>query len=397
LQKAPRGALSVVIAPSEGNTVEITVADDGAGINVVRVKEAAVACGALSQEAAQSLSDEEAIGLIFQSEVSTSATVSDISGRGLGMAIVREKIEKLGGQITVETQSGRGTTFHICLPLTLATFRGILVQAGGQVFVAPTANVERVVRVQRSTAVHTESNKEILSLAGYSLPLVQLDRLLGLPAKVRHDDKRRFQLALVVGQDDRHVAFGVDAVVNEQEVLFKGLGQQLVRVRNIAGVTVLGSGQVAPVLNVNDLLAMANSDAVTTVRTVEEIPQAEAPKKTILVAEDSITSRMLLKEILESAGYVVATAIDGEDAFSSLQKTPFDLVVSDVEMPRMNGFALTDKIRSDERYTQLPVVLVTGLESQGDRERGVTVGASAYVVKGSFDQSNLLETIRRLI
>jgi two-component system chemotaxis sensor kinase CheA len=119
LQKAPRGALSVVIAPSEGNTVEITVADDGAGINVAKVKEAAVACGALSQEAAQSLSDEEAIGLIFQSEVSTSATVSDISGRGLGMAIVREKIEKLGGQITVETQPGRGTTFHICLPLTL--------------------------------------------------------------------------------------------------------------------------------------------------------------------------------------------------------------------------------------------------------------------------------------
>jgi two-component system chemotaxis sensor kinase CheA len=144
------------------------------------------------------------------------------------------------------------------------------------------------------------------------------------------------------------------------------------------------------VLNVNDLLAMAKT-RVTTVRTVEEIPQAEAPKKTILVAEDSITSRMLLKEILESAGYVVATAIDGEDAFSSLQKTPFDLVVSDVEMPRMNGFALTDKIRSDERYTQLPVVLVTGLESQGDRERGVTVGASAYVVKGSFDQSNLLK------
>jgi len=120
-------------------------------------------------------------------------------------------------------------------------------------------------------------------------------------------------------------------------------------------------------------------------------------KKTILVAEDSITSRMLLKEILESAGYTVSTAIDGEDAFAALQKTPFDLVVSDVEMPRMNGFALTDKIRHDERYTQLPVVLVTGLESQGDRERGVAVGVSAYVVKGSFDQSNLLETIRNLI
>jgi two-component system chemotaxis sensor kinase CheA len=140
-----------------------------------------------------------------------------------------------------------------------------------------------------------------------------------------------------------------------------------------------------------------NGAALPFSKVIEETTTEECQKKSILVAEDSITSRMLLKEILESAGYTVSTAIDGEDAFSSLGKAKFDLVVSDVEMPRMNGFALASKIRGDDRYTHLPVVLVTGLESQADRERGINAGANAYVVKGSFDQSNLLETIRQFL
>ncbi len=395
-QKPPRGVISIAIAPSDGNTVEITVTDDGAGIDAAKVKAAAVRCGVLSQKAVEQLSEQEAIALIFQSEVSTSATVSDLSGRGLGMAIVREKVEKLGGQIAVETQRHHGSTFRIRLPLTLATFRGILVQAAGQAFVVPTAHVERVVRIKRDD-IHTVGNKEAISLAGYTLPLVRLDCALGLAEKARNEDHGRFQLALVIGQDERQIAFGVDSVVNEQEVLFKSLGKQLVRVRNIAGATVLGSGQVVPVLNVSDLLASAGGASLAVMKTAIEASEEEPQKKSILVAEDSITSRMLLKEILESAGYCVSTAIDGEDAFASLQKATFDLVVSDVEMPRMNGFDLTSKIRGDDRYAQLPVVLVTGLESQTDRERGIDAGANAYVVKGSFDQSNLLETIRRLI
>jgi two-component system chemotaxis sensor kinase CheA len=395
-QKSSRGTISIAISPSDGNTVQIVVADDGAGIDAGKVRAAAVKCGLLSQKAAEQLTEQEAIALIFQSEVSTSSKVSDISGRGLGMAIVREKVEKLGGQIAVETQRHQGSTFRIRLPLTLATFRGIQVQTAGQTFVVPTANVERVVRIKRDD-IRTVGNKETISLAGYTLPLVRLDRALSLATKAKSDEGSKFQLALVVGQDERQLAFGVDMVVNEQEVLFKSLGQHLVRVRNIAGATVLGSGHVAPVLNVSDLLASAGGNSLAlTMPTLEAQDEAPQPRS-ILVAEDSITSRMLLKEILESAGYLVSTAIDGEDAFSTLQKAKFDLVVSDVEMPRMNGFALTSKIRTDGRYTQLPVVLVTGLETQADRERGIDAGANAYVVKGSFDQSNLLETIRRLI
>jgi len=181
------------------------------------------------------------------------------------------------------------------------------------------------------------------------------------------------------------------------EVLVKPLRKPLSRVRNVAGATVLGSGQVAPVLNVADLLKSAQKvgGAVTRVRAGAQPVNAE--DKSILVVEDSITSRMLLKGILEAAGYIVKTAVDGMDAFTLLRAERFDLVVSDVEMPRLNGFDLTAKIRADTKLVDLPVVLVTALETREDRERGMDVGANAYIVKSSFDQNNLLDAVRRLV
>jgi len=172
----------------------------------------------------------------------------------------------------------------------------------------------------------------------------------------------------------------------------KSLGRQLPRVRNIAGATLLGTGKVLPVLNVADLMQSAIRMApVTSLRGAEAVP------KSILVAEDSITARTLLKNILESAGYRVKTAVDGAEALGVLARESFDLVVSDVEMPRMSGFDLTAKIRADKRLNSLPVVLVTALESRQDRERGADAGANAYIVKSGFDQGNLLEVVRRLI
>ena len=189
----------------------------------------------------------------------------------------------------------------------------------------------------------------------------------------------------------------VDRVVNEQEILVKSLGKQLSRVPNIAGATVLGSGEVVPILNISDLLKSAEkSYAGYSPKLFEQKDNAEQIKS-ILVAEDSITARTLLKNILELAGYQVKTAVDGLEGFSALQEGNFDLVVSDVEMPRMNGFDLTARIRTDKRLAEIPVVLVTALESTEDRKRGIDVGANAYLVKSSFDQGNLLEVIHRLI
>ena len=176
----------------------------------------------------------------------------------------------------------------------------------------------------------------------------------------------------------------------------KRLGKPLSRVRNIAGATVLGSGKAVPILNADDLMKSAMKLSATSRRAAAAASEP-ARTKSILLAEDSITSRMLLKTILESAGYRVRTAVDGMDAWTALHDEEFDLVVSDVEMPRLNGFGLTAKIRGDRKLAEKPVVLVTALSSREDRERGIDAGANAYIVKSSFDQGNLLEAIRRLI
>jgi two-component system chemotaxis sensor kinase CheA len=394
--KPARGQISITIAQKDSSKVEICVMDNGSGIDPEKVKVAAIKYGCLSPDEATNLKSEEASKLVFRSGISTSPIVTNISGRGLGLAIVQEKVEKLGGALLLENHPDAGTTFRLVLPLTLATFRGTLIQVGQRTFVIPTANLERVARVKLDD-VKTVENRETIPLNGRSIVLVSLAAVLGLPAAEAGGKSENFLTVLVLSAGEKRVAFQVDGVVNEQEILVKSLGKQLSRVSNIAGATVLGSGEVVPILNISDLLKSAEkSNAGFGSKLFEQKDHAEQIKS-ILVAEDSITARTLLKNILELAGYQVKTAVDGVEGFSALQEGNFDLVVSDVEMPRMNGFDLTARIRADKRLTEMPVVLVTALESTDDRKRGIDVGANAYLVKSSFDQGNLLELIRRLI
>ena len=393
-KKSPRGKVALAIAQRDGSKVEILISDDGSGIDAAKVKGAALKLGIVGAEEAEKMNEQETLSLIFRSGVSTSPIITDISGRGLGLAIVLEKVESLGGTVSLETRSDLGSTFRIIVPLTMATFRGVLVRLNEHLFVLPTMNVERVLTVKHEE-IKTVENRETIQLNGQAASLVRLSDVMKLPrngAANNADDS--VQVVVLTGKEKR-IAFLVDEVLQEQEVLVKSLGKQLSRVRNIAGATVLGNGKVVPILNVPDLLMSAVS---TTAPSAKAVPSEEpsAERKSILVVEDSITARTLLKNILESAGYHVKTAVDGIDAFTILRTEGFDIVVSDVDMPRMNGLDLTAKIRREKKYAELPVVLVTALESREDRERGIDVGANAYIVKSSFDQSNLLEVIRRL-
>ncbi len=337
----------------------------------------------------------ESLLLVFRSGVTTSPIITDISGRGLGLAIVREKVEKLNGAVSIDTRPDNGTSFTMVVPLTLATFRGVLVSVGGHLFVLPSANVEKVARV-RKEEIQTVENRESLSLNGQAVSLVGLGAVLELETTAgRALGEDPYLQIVVLGFIRKTHGFSSSTKsFRNRRVLVKNLGPQLSRVRNIAGATLLGSGKVVPILNVPDLMISAVKVAPTFAETIVGAPQKRV---SILVVEDSITARTLLKTILESAGYEVATAVDGIDAFAALGSAEFDLVVSDIEMPRMNGFDLTAKIRADKRLSDLPVVLVTALESREDKERGIDVGANAYIVKSSFEQSNLLEAIRRLI
>jgi len=394
--KPQRGTIALTVTQKSEGKIEILIADDGAGIDTEKVRIAALKLGMVSTEDAEGRSEPEWLPLVFQSGLSTSPMITDISGRGLGLAIVREKVERLGGGVSVETQPGSGTAFRVVVPLTLATFRGLHVRVGDHRFVIPTTYVEQAARLKREE-IKTVENRETVRWNGQAVALARLADVLELPRKKSIDASGDIVKVVLLGAANRRIAFLVDEILDEQEVLLKPLGKQLSRVRNISGATVLGTGKAVPILDVPDLLKSAARAATAPLETEIGGEQIVAEKESILVAEDSITARTLLKNILETAGYRVSTAVDGIDAYTLLKTERFDIVVSDVDMPRMSGFDLTAKIRADKALSELPVVLVTALESREHRERGIDVGANAYIVKSSFDQSNLLEVIRKLL
>ncbi|MEJ5198945.1 MAG: hybrid sensor histidine kinase/response regulator, partial [Anaerolineae bacterium] len=397
-------------AAQHGDSIIITVADDGQGIDPARVRESAVKRGIISAEEAQTLSDQDALWLIFRSGVSTSTAVTDVSGRGVGMDVVRDKVERLHGLIDVHSTPGAGTTFTLTLPLTVATTLCLLVQVAGQSFAVPITNVIRIVRLKPDSVGYAEG-RAVIRPEGRPILLLDLAQVLGLPPRSngRGSDRRNaaeegLGAALILGAAERRLAFRVDAVTTAQEVVVKPLPRPFLRVRHLAGASILGTGEIILVLNVADLLRAPALQGAPVVAAAS--PPAAAPAsrpRTIMVVDDSITTRTLEKNILEAAGYAVRAYADGLEAWNALQSEGiapdglFDLIVSDVAMPRLDGFELTARVRADQRLKNLPIILVTSLDSQEDRERGVRVGADAYIVKAAFDQDTLLATIRRLI
>lgn len=405
----PVAGTITLAASQHGDSIIIEVADDGQGIDVARVRESAVRKRIVSAEEVQAMSDQEALWLIFRSGVSTSATVSGVSGRGVGMDVVRDKVERLHGLIDVHSMAGAGVRFTLTLPLTVATTLCLLVQAADQTFAVPIANVIRIVRLGADAIGYAEG-RAVIRPEGRPILLLDLAQVLGLtsnrppprPGRNGSGATPEAGTAIILGSAEKRLAFRVDAVTNAQEVVVKALPKPFLRVRYLAGASILGTGEVVLVLNAADLLRTTMSAGMTPTQPAPDVVETTRPR-TIMVVDDSITTRTLEKNILEAAGYDVRAYADGLEAWNALQAEGcapdglYDLVVTDVSMPRLNGFDLTRRVREDPRLKRLPVVLVTSLDSREDRERGVQAGADAYITKGAFDQDNLLDTIRRLI
>jgi two-component system chemotaxis sensor kinase CheA len=401
--KPSHGTITLTCVVLDGRNLEIRISDDGEGINLDKVRSAALKAGLVSKDNVETLGVQESLALVFKSGITTSPMITEISGRGLGLAIVREKVEHLGGKVLVESQPDIGTTFRLILPLALSTVRGVLVRTAEHFFMIPTGNVERALRMS-SEEIKTVENRETILIDQETVWVTKLGDVLGLPKRTKPLPSQKsetpsfphFVQIVVLTQGTYRIGFQVDSIVDEHQILVKTLGRQLQSVRNISGAAVLGSGTIVPVINVSDLMKSA-LDFVSMKRTAQNEIQAEVKSYKVLVTDDSITSRTLIKNILETAGYDVTTAVDGVDAATKALVGEFDLIVSDVDMPRMNGFELTAKLRKDKHLSEVPVVLVTALESREDREHGIDVGANAYIVKSSFDQSNLLEVIKKLL
>jgi len=390
--KTEKGHINIDIEQLENNKVEIRISDDGLGINTEKLKTLYIKNERISENEIENIDEKEYLNYIFKSGVSTSNIVTDLSGRGLGLAIVQETIEQLGGSIDVKTIKGKSTIFYIQLPISIITFRGILLESSGYQFIVPTAKVQKVLRLKKEK-IKTIENKATISMNGEIIPLVSMSKILELPVKESDSNNIKIIVFLI---KRKQIGFIIDNIIGEQEVLVKNFNKQLSRVRNISGATILGSGKVVPIINITDIfkssLKQKNSTVISQIR-----EDNKSEQKSVLVVEDSITSRTLLKNILEAADYKVTTAIDGIEGFTKLKEGSFNIVLSDVEMPRMNGFDLTAKIRSDKETSDMPVILITSLSKREDKERGIDVGANAYIIKSAFDQSNLLEILDQMI
>jgi two-component system chemotaxis sensor kinase CheA len=313
------------------------------------------------------------------------------------MDVVRQNLEQMQGLVQVETESDCGTRFILILPLTLATSHVLLVRSAGETIGVPMANIEHMLRI-RIEEIGNLEGRPVIFAEGKPLPLISLARILDLKENEQPllpDVKIPLVILTVL---DKSIALRVDALLSTREIVIKSLGSQLRRVRNIAGATILGNGQVVTILNVADLMKSvhAGSTAPLAMPIIARGPR----QRKLLVVDDSITTRTLEKHILENAGYHVSALVDGQEAWDFIcrnEKELPDLVVSDIDMPRMDGFGLARAIKGDNRYTNIPVVLVTSLDSAQDRLQGMEAGADAYIVKGTFDQRELLEAIERLI
>lgn len=389
----PRRGLVTVRIVQGGGTIVIEVSDDGAGIDSDAVRRCALARGLVTPESAGQLGELQARQLIFRSGVSTASAVTDLSGRGVGLDVVRENIDQLHGRIDVATTPGRGTIFTLTVPLTLATAHVLLAEVAGRIVAVPTTTVERILRVNPREA-HSIDGQYALHLGGGPVALLSLAQTLGLPDSGSKTDNGSKRPTIALGSADRRRAFMVDSLLGTQEVVVKSLGWPLRRVRNVAGCCILGGGEVGIVLNVADLMEASPGELVTGAVAPEE---QRADKRRILLVDDSITTRTLERNILENAGYLVVAAADGEEAWSLIRGERPGIVVTDVAMPRLDGVGLTRRIRADTALKDLPVVLVTSLASQEDRLRGLEAGADAYITKGTFDQHELLATLERLL
>jgi two-component system chemotaxis sensor kinase CheA len=383
--KPPHGTLRLH-AMQLGSEVIVAVTDDGGGIDTERVSRQAARRGIDTE----GLSREELLDLTFHPGLSTAEFVTDVSGRGVGLDVVRANVEAAHGRVELRSEPGSGAEFRIVVPITMAVLRCLLVEAGGQRFALP---FHRVLLSQNSDLANLTSaqGRPVVWSNGQAVPIRTLAETLGLS-----DGEPCVGPIVVLADTSRRHAFQVDRLVGQRDVVLKGLSTLLPRLPTLAGASIEPDGSVLLVLDPPGLIQRARSARRPAEASARRTPSALPPQR-ILVVDDALTVRELQRSILERAGFEVQVATDGISALTALGEQTADLILTDVEMPNMDGFALTEAVRGHPNLATIPVLILTSRASDADRQRGLDVGANGYIVKSGFDESSLLAAVHRLL
>ena len=374
----------------EGNEIVLIFSDDGAGIDIAKLKKKAISSGILQKDG--QLSDAEAIELIFATGLSTADEVTGLAGRGVGLDVVRNDITGISGRIQVATEAGKQTTFTIFLPLTLAVTQAVLAQAGSQTFAISSAMVQQVLKVKPEILARYYEGGAVTA-GDVSYPLHYLGRLLGQniapPASASHSS------VLLLRSGLQRIAVHVDDLLKNQEIVVKHIGPQLARVQGIAGATVLGDGSIVLIIN-PVLLSQRPGIALPSPITVAPVVAEKPTSPTVMVVDDSLTVRTITGNLLEREGYRVTVAKDGIDALEKLKDVLPDIMLLDIEMPRMDGFDLTRSLRSERRTRAMPIIIISSRTADKHRRHALQLGVNAYLGK-PYQEAELLEQIKSLL
>ena len=390
--KSPVGRI-LLSAKQDDNKVIIDVMDDGQGFNLEKIKDRAVSRGFLTQEDIDSMTDEAIINIIFWPGFTTGDSITSISGRGIGLDVVKTKISQLNGKVKVISEFGKGSCVHIEIPVTLTTLRVFLVQISGQTFAIPIQVITTFI-LKNQSEINTNNGIRSILYNGKIIPLYYLSDILDLEPTPRGEK----ETILILEADEKTIGLVVDKLLGDQDILQKKLSPPLYKVKNISGITNLASGELCLILNMQDIMHFDFNKAVNSSNNQRLLPPDVLSYKRILIVDDSITTRTMIKNILLNTGYEVDTVEDAEEALIKLKHGHYDLIMTDLTMPKIDGYEFIERLRNDEMYADIPIVVMSSIEEAKARKQLQNKNAiDFYVSKENFDQQEFSKQIKKIL
>ena len=388
--KNPVGRI-LLSAKQDDNKVIIDVVDDGHGFNLEKIKDRAVSRGFLTQEDIDSMTDEAIMNIIFWPGFTTGDSITSISGRGIGLDVVKTKISQLNGKVKVISEFGKGSCVHIEIPVTLTTLRVFLVKISEQTFAIPIQVITTFI-LKSQNEIKTNNGMRSIAYNGNIIPLYYLSDILGLKPVPRGEK----ETILILEADEKTIGLVVDKLLGDQDILQKKLSPPLYKVKNISGITNLASGELCLILNMQDIMHYDFNKAMTSANTPLLPPDALAYKR-ILVVDDSITTRTMIKNILMNIGYMVDAVLDAQEALVKLKLNHYDLIITDLTMPKIDGYEFIERLKNDEMYMDIPIIVMSSLQENKAKKKLSQYNIEYYISKDNFNQNDLAQQVKRII